>query len=85
MQALLANDADHAVETVWEGNYGEEEIESRIKEKQANGQYAYEIRVKETHLSKEQCDDFIARNAGANSEYVYLHQHVEEELLEGQA
>ena len=47
-----------------------------------NGQYAYEIRVKETHLSREQCDDFIARNAGSNSEYVYMHQHVDE-VMEG--
>ena len=68
-----------------EGNYGEEEIESRIAEKQLNGQYAYEIRVKQTHLSREQCDDFIARNACANSEYVYLHAHVDDEVMEEQA
>ena len=60
-----------------EGNYGEQELEERILEKQLNGQFAYECRVKETHLSKEQCDEFIARNAGENSEYVYMHQHYE--------
>lgn len=58
-----------------EGNYGEEEIESRIADKVANGQYAYEIRVKSTHLSREQCDNFVAKNGGINSQYVYLHGH----------
>lgn len=62
-----------------EGNYGEEEIRQRIAEKIAAHQYAYEVRVTETHLSKEQCDDFVARNIGANGEYVYLHRHVEDE------
>ena len=58
-----------------ECNYGEDEIRQRISEKKLNGQFAYEFRVLGTHLSKEQCDDFILRNIGANGEFVYIHSH----------
>lgn len=58
-----------------EANYDNEEIEQRIAEKLKNGQYAYEIKNKHRHLSKEQADDFIYANAGPNSRYVYLHCH----------
>lgn len=58
-----------------EGNYGKEEIKARIAEKRMNGQYPYELRVMGTHLSREQCDDFIARNIGSTGKYVYLHEH----------
>ena len=58
-----------------EANYGEEEIKKRMSEKKANGEYSYEHRVVKTHLSLEQCNDFIYENIGPNGEYVYLHQH----------
>lgn len=58
-----------------ESNYEDTEIKARISEKKANGEYAYERRVLETHLSKSKCDDFIYKNIGANGEYVYLHTH----------
>lgn len=58
-----------------EANYGEEEIKNRISEKKCNGEYAYERRVEKTHLSVEQCNDFIYSNIGSSGEYVYLHQH----------
>ncbi len=59
-----------------EANYTEEELQQRIAEKEENGEFVYEHRVQETHLSKEQADDFILRNI-TNGEYVYLHEHVE--------
>lgn len=62
-----------------EANYGEEEIEERIRQKEEQGLYAYEYRAKNNHLSKEQCDAFIANNCGNNSRFVYLHQHEEAE------
>lgn len=62
-----------------EGNYEANEIEERIAEKLMNGQYVYEYRVKQMHLSRQQCDDFVARNIGPTGEYVYLHSHVEAE------
>lgn len=58
-----------------EANYGEEEIRKRIDDKKANGEYSYEHRVIKTHLSIEQCNDFIYSNIGPCGEYVYLHQH----------
>ena len=62
-----------------ESNYREEEIKQRIAEKQLAGQYAYEYRVIKTHLSQEQCDEFIARNASPFSEYVCIHRHIDQE------
>lgn len=58
-----------------ECNYEDEEIQKRIEEKKANGQYAYEIEVIHNHLSKAKCDDFIVNNASEKSRFVYLHQH----------
>ena len=61
-----------------EANYSEDEIRERIRAKEATGQYIYEYRVLRTHLSKEECDEWLLENMGENSEYVYLHQHKEE-------
>jgi ribonuclease BN (tRNA processing enzyme) len=59
-----------------EANYTEEELQQRIAEKEENGEFVYEYRVQETHLSKEQADDFILQNI-VDGEYVYLHEHAE--------
>ena len=56
-----------------------EEIQEKIRKKQAQGEYAYEVGVLHTHLSKKKCDDFIYANIGSNGEYVYLHQHEDRE------
>lgn len=60
-----------------EANYDKEELIERIKDKRLNGQFVYEDRVFKTHLSRDQCDEFIAENMSANSQYIYLHQHEE--------
>ncbi len=60
-----------------EGNYDEDEIEQRIKEKRQNCEYTYEFRVKDSHLSKQQASEFLLNNMGENSEYVFMHEHVE--------
>ena len=60
-----------------EANYDKEELIERIKEKRESGQYVYEDRVYRTHLSKQQCDEFIVQNMSANSHCIYLHQHEE--------
>lgn len=62
-----------------EANYISEEIQEKIKDKQESGQYVYEYRVLKTHLSKEKCDEWLLENMSNHSEYVYLHQHKEEE------
>lgn len=53
------------------------ELEQRIKQKQEVGMYYYESRVRNTHLSKGQATDFLLNNMGKNSEYVFMHEHVE--------
>ena len=60
-----------------EGNYDEDEIEERIKEKQQDWKYVYEFRAKESHLSKQQASEFLLNNMSESSEYVFMHQHVE--------
>ena len=61
-----------------EGDYEEDEIDRRISEKKAEGKYVYERRVKNNHLSREQCVEFVLKNGTPNSKFVYLHQHKEE-------
>lgn len=58
-----------------EANYEDSEIQERIAEKEANGQYVYEYQVLNNHLSKQKADKFIGENAGINSKFVYLHEH----------
>lgn len=62
-----------------EANYEDEEIRRRVAEKQAAGEYAYEVQAMQKHLSKAKCDDFIYRNIGPRGEYVYLHGHIDRE------
>ena len=62
-----------------EANYEDEVIKSKIADKKAAGEYAYEIHAMRNHLSKAKCDSFIYRNIGPSGEYVYLHCHVEDD------
>lgn len=61
-----------------ERNHNHEEIEARIKAKEAIGMFAYEKRAEKTHLSEEQAIEWLEENMGENSQYVFLHQHREE-------
>lgn len=82
-KAIYATDTAHLDDVVArdydnyliEANYGETEIQDRIKEKQLSGEYCYEQRVIHTHLSKEQAEEFLLENMGENSRYEYLHGH----------
>lgn len=60
-----------------EANYITEELEERIRSKEAAGEYVYEYRVRNVHLSKEKADEWLLENIGENSEAVYIHQHIE--------
>jgi phosphoribosyl 1,2-cyclic phosphodiesterase len=62
-----------------EANHGEQEIRERIARKQATGEYPYEQRAAENHLSEEQALEFIYRNIDSSGRFVLLHQHREEE------
>lgn len=61
-----------------EANHTNADIAARIAEKQARGEFAYEVRAAQNHLSREQAESWLARNAGPNSRYVFLHQHKED-------
>lgn len=82
-KALYATDTGHLQGIVAkdyslyliEANYDENEIEQRIIEKTAAGQYCYELGVKDRHLSHEQASEWLMQNMGQKSEYVFLHQH----------
>lgn len=58
-----------------EANYDEDELAARIREKEAAGQYCYERRVRNTHLSRQQAERWLGNNAGPNSKYVFIHEH----------
>lgn len=60
-----------------EANHTEEELAERIRRKLDAGEFVYEFRVEETHLSRESADAWLAMNAGPNSQVIYLHQHKE--------
>lgn len=60
-----------------EANHRKAEIEARAAEKIARGEFAYERRAAATHLSEEKALDWLAQNMGANSKYIFLHQHKE--------
>ncbi len=58
-----------------EGNYSEKDIVDRVKQKLNDGDFIYENRVVNTHLSTEQAERWIANNAGQKSKYILLHGH----------
>lgn len=58
-----------------EANYEPEKLIESINEKNKRGEYAYEMNVLRNHLSKPDCDEWLAQNKGNNSKWVYLHQH----------
>ena len=60
-----------------ESNYEDDELQERIKEKQESGQYCYELNVANRHMSKKQASEWLMENMSENSQYVFLHGHVE--------
>ena len=60
-----------------EANHTMEEIQRRAWEKLNAGEFAYEVRAAANHLSQEQALDWLYQQMGPNSQYVFLHQHLE--------
>ncbi|MEG1492309.1 MAG: MBL fold metallo-hydrolase [Oscillospiraceae bacterium] len=60
-----------------EANHTVAEIEARFADKASKGEFIYEERAAENHLSREQALDFLINNGGPDSEFVFLHQHEE--------
>lgn len=60
-----------------EANHTRDDIAARAADKQARGEYAYEFRAAENHLSREQAEDWLYQNMGPHSRYAFLHGHEE--------
>lgn len=60
-----------------EANHTQADIAARIAEKRAAGEYPYELRAAENHLSQEQTEDWLYQQMGPRSQYVFLHAHEE--------
>ena len=63
-----------------EANFETADIKQRMADKKEQGEFVYERRVLEQHLSKENADDWIYKNIRSNGVYVYLHGHVDREI-----
>lgn len=63
-----------------EGNYeSDKELAQRKSGKLLKGEYYYEDRVKNTHLSKVQATEWLMENMGENSKYIFMHEHKSKE------
>jgi hypothetical protein len=60
-----------------EANYDEDTVHETIERKQANGEFPHQIGAINSHLSIQQAQNFILNNAGANYEFLPLHQSSE--------
>lgn len=58
-----------------EANHTRVELEARLRAKQEAGEYAYEVKAAENHLSLEQAQNWIYENIGPRGQYAFLHQH----------
>ncbi len=74
LNGIIAKDYDYYF---IEANYVTSELEERIRKKAEAGEYSYEMNAANRHLSKEQADAFLLDNMGENSQYVYLHGHID--------
>ena len=62
-----------------EANHEEAVIQEKIKQKKADGMYAYEQQAARNHLSKEKADNWLYQNMKSSSIYIYMHCHQDEE------
>lgn len=58
-------------------------IDKQIEEKLSQGIFCYEVGSKNSHLSEEDCDKWIAENRGEHSEVIKLHYSNCYELVNG--
>lgn len=61
-----------------EGNYEtKEELQKQIKEAHEKGEFCHLERVQETHLSQVDALNWLDKNKGVDSSYIFVHQHKE--------
>lgn len=59
-----------------ESNYKNlDELAERVRVKTENGEYVYEKRVAENHMSEEYVLNWLVRNGSPSSRHVFLHEH----------
>lgn len=63
-----------------EANHTREELEARARAKLEAGEFAYEFRAAQNHLSQEQALEWLYQQMGPNSKYCFLHRHKEDAL-----
>jgi phosphoribosyl 1,2-cyclic phosphodiesterase len=71
LQGIMAKNYDlYALEC----NYDETHIWDVIREKENRGEYAHQRGAMNSHLSVQQAQDFVLKNAGENYKFIMLHQ-----------
>ena len=62
-----------------ESNYkDEQELDEKIQQDYDNGlEFSHYIRVRDTHLSEEQAMQWLKENMGDNSQFEFIHMHIE--------
>lgn len=66
-----------------EANHKEADLEARVEEKLAAGEFAYETAAAQNHLSYEQTVEWLSQNMSQNSIWVPMHQHRDKENRDG--
>lgn len=64
-----------------EANHVRADLERRLAEKESAGEFAYERRAAENHLSYEQACDWLTENMASYSLWVPMHGHKEKEAV----
>lgn len=77
--AVDTNRIDHIIAKNYdlyliEANYDEDKLEENIKIDTEKGLFSYGMRVKTTHLSVQKASEWLMNNAGANSNYEFIHK-----------
>ena len=75
LEGIVAKNYDYYL---IEANYhSRKELERKIQEAEEKGEFTHLKRVLYTHLCEEDCIDWLKDNMGDNSEYQFIHQHIE--------
>ena len=62
-----------------EGNFEDKErLEQEIEEKKKNGEFTHLERVLKTHMWQVDSLNWLDKNMGVDSKYIFIHQHIEE-------
>ena len=59
------------------------EVAEKIKEARENGEICYLERVQNTHLSQLQALNWLNKNKGVDSQFLFIHQHQDKEENNG--